>query len=376
MAPQPRHKEVHGAGLRPGRWAKARKFRLWALLAVVLLVVMGSAVVAGTADEEDPSGSPEASPSPSPSPTATPSTSGTPPYRAFHADSWWNAPLPEDAPTNPFGEEILDYLRTGAQSDAGCLTLAGAAGSRWGHPIYWAEPSDPEYDLDDVVDEDIPELDNLRIPEGALPADNGDGSMTVYDLAQGYVVALTDAEYDEDADTWSASGATVTYLDSNGLHEQTGRSDDPRNQGSHRGNNGATMAVPWEAVNAGEIRHVLKVASGPEVADRYVFPMVGSDGDYPGTDPKVPPQGLRLRIKPSVDLEDLDLDPQAFVIAQALQRYGFYIGDSGGTTSLKLENTVAEGRGQLWDLRPDALCGLPFSPSYWDVLAEGYDPSR
>jgi hypothetical protein len=189
------------------------------------------------------------------------------------------------------------------------------------------------------------------------------------------VVMLTDATYDEDSDSWSAAGATVTYLASNGLHVDTGRSDDPRNQGSHRGNNGATAGVSWDEVQDGAIRHVLKVAVGPEVSERYVFPMVGSDGDDPGTDPAVPPQGLRLRIKPSIDLEELGLEGEALVIARALQRFGFYIGDSGGTTALKLENTVAEGRGRLWKVKADDLCGLPFTETYWDVVEEGYDPS-
>jgi hypothetical protein len=200
--------------------------------------------------------------------------------------------------------------------------------------------------------------------------------MTVYDVQAGYVIALTDAEYDADSGSWEASGATVTYLDSNGLHVRTGRSDDPRNQGTHRGNNGATMAVSWDEVQAGAIRHVLKIAAGPEVASRHVFPMVGSDGDYEGEDPAVPPQGLRLRIKPSVDLEAVGLTGEARVIAEAMQSYGIYIGDSGGRTALKLENTVAEGRGQLWSVPADALCDLPFSPRHWEVIAEGYEPPR
>ena len=63
------------------------------------------------------------------------------------------------------------------------------------------------------------------------------------------------------------------------------------------------------------------------------------------------------------------------MIARALQEYGFYIGDSGGTTAIKLQNTYAEGRGQLWNVRADALCGLPFTPEYWDVIDEDYDPT-
>lgn len=305
-----------------------------------------------------------------------PPTPSGKPYRAFSADSWWNTPLPANAPQAAAERAILHYLRTAPESGEGCLTLAGAGDNRWGQPIYWAKPTDTSYDVQGIAYGRPPELNHLRIPAGTRPAGNDDGTMTIFDLRKGYVTALTDADYDATNDEWSASGATVTYLDSNGLHALTGRSDESRNIGTHRGNNGATMAVRWDLVQAGAIRHVLKAASGPEVANRWVFPMVGSDGDYTGNDPAVPAQGLRLRIKASVDLSSLGLHPQALVIARALQRYGFYIGDSGGVTALKLEDTVAEGRGQLWDLAANDLCGLPFTPEYWDVLSERYDPSH
>jgi hypothetical protein len=294
------------------------------------------------------------------------------PFRAFTADSWWNTPLPTDAPSHHRAEDVLQYMRTAEESGGGCLRLAGAEDNPWGQPVYWAQPGDPEYDLNVDIADDPPELRALRIPRGAEPAPNGDDSMTVFDVERGYVVALTAAEYDADRDEWSAGGATVTYLDSDGLHARTGRASDSRNLGSHRGNNGAVMMVRLDEVEAGRIRHVLKVASGPETSTRFVFPMVGSDGW--SSNPAAPPQGLRFRIKPSVDLDALGLEPQARVIAAALQRYGFYIGDSGGVTTLKLEDTPTEGRGDGWSITSDALCGLPFTARYWDVLPAGYEP--
>ncbi len=295
--------------------------------------------------------------------------------RAFSPDSWWNTPIAADAPDNYAETQILDYLRTAPESGGGCLRLAGAGGNPWGHPIYWARRSDPTYDVAGVRGDSPPELDTLRIPRDAQPASNTDGTMSIYDFRKGYVTALTDAAYDPESDSWTAAGATVTYLKSNGLHVNTGQSDDVRNRGTHRGNNGATSTVSWDMVHTGAVRHVLKVAAGPEVANRFVFPMVGSDGDYQGDDPAVPPQGLRMRIRPSVDLEAMNLNPEALIIARTLQRYGFYIGDSGGTTALKLEDTEAEGRGQLWDVSYDDLCRLPFTPDFWDVLPEGYAPT-
>jgi hypothetical protein len=296
------------------------------------------------------------------------------PYRAFSADSWFNTPLPDGAPLNPGGEAILGYLNTGPESGDGCVRLAGAGDSPWGHPIYWSGDGDPVYDLEGVEENRPPEVDRLRIPRSAEPASNSDGHMSIFDMDKGYVVALTDAEFDDERDEWSAAGATVTYLESNGLFAETGQSDDPRNIGTHRGNNGAVMAVRLDMVEAGAINHVLKIAAGPEVSERFIFPMVGSDGDVTSGDPAVPPQGLRLRLKPSLDLESVEMSEQALVIARALQRYGAYIGDSGGVTALKLENTIAEGRGQLWQVSATDLCGLPLTPEYWDVIAEDYDP--
>jgi hypothetical protein len=297
-------------------------------------------------------------------------------FRAFEADSWWNTPLPAAAPLDPNGDAVLNYLRTAPESGSGCLSLAGTGDSPWGQPVYWARSSDRSYHLQGVANNRPPELDSLRIPQIAQRADTGDGNLTIFDRSRGYVTLLTDAHYDRSNDSWSASGATVTYLDSNGLHVGTGFSDNPNNTGTHRGNNGATSVARYDMVQAGAITSVLKISSGPEVAERWVFPMIGSDGHYAGSDAGVPPQGLRLRLKPTLDLNGFGLPPQALVIAKAIQRYGVYIGDSGGSTALKLEDTEAEGRGRLWHLAPDALCVLNFIPAYWDVIAEGYDPSN
>ena len=294
------------------------------------------------------------------------------PLRAFSPDSWWNAPIPADAPTAANSAAILEYMRTAKESGDGCITLAGAENS-WGQPVYWAGPGDTEYDVKVPKVDEPPELANLRIPAGAEAADTSDDAMTIFDVDRGYVVALSGARYNRDTKTWRAGGATVTYLDSNGLSAATGRSDDPRNIGSHRGNNGATMMVRYDEVAAGRIPHVLKVASGPEMSRDFVFPMTGSDGD--SKNPIAPKQGLRFRLKPSVDLDALKLDPQAKVIAQALQNFGFYLGDSGGNTALKLENTDVEGEGQRWTVPADGLCSLPLGPQLWDVLPEGYDPA-
>jgi len=350
-------------GRRGGGWT----LRATGAIGSALLLSLTAACSADVRPREDAAAREEA---PASSSEAAPT--GPPPLRAFTPDSWWNTPVPGDAPHHPRGAEILDYMSTAKESEGGCLRLAGA-GNDWGQPVYWAKAGDPEYDVAINMPDYPPEMHAVRIPHGAESADNSDGSMTVFDVERGYTVALTDAKFHRGTQTWSASGATVTYLDSNGYHARTGQSSDPRNLGSHRGNNAAVMMVRFDEVEAGAIEHVLKVALGPEASSRFVFPMIGSDGHT--RKPDAPPQGLRLRIKPSVDLDELDLDPQAKVIATALQEYGFYIGDSGGSTALKLEDTRTAVGEHRWDTTATALCDLPFDPKFWDVLPEGYRPS-
>ena len=341
---------------------RSRTVRSLALLAACFLVTAACTTPGRSSDTRaEPA-------APSPEETDAPA-----PLRAFTADSWWNTPVPQDAPVHPEERALLRYLSTGKESGGGCLRLAGTEDNKWGQPVYWAGDGDPEYDVE--VDAPIvpPEMENLRIPAGAEAADNNDGSMSIFDVGRGYTVALTEAEYDRATDTWSAGGATVTYLDSNGLHARTGQASDARNEGTHRGNNAAVMMARIDEVEAGRIEHVLKIASGPEASKRFVFPMVGSDGDSRQAD--APPQGLRLRIKPSVDLDALELDRQTLVIARAMQDYGVYIGDSGSVTTLKLEDTRTSRGEQMWKMKPTALCALPLTPEFWDVLPEGYRPS-
>ena len=317
---------------RSGAAAGSPRRRVFIALGAILLssglVSLTAALMSGGADREP---SPRVT-EPTPQARHAPVTKSGRPYRAFAARSWWDTPIPRKAPRHPAQNAILNYMSTAPDSGGGCLSLAGAGQSHWGQPMYWARPSDPSYDVVGILGGGPPELNDVRIPVGARPARNSDGSMSIFDLRQGYVTLLTDAVYDVADNQWSASGATVTYLHSNGLHVLTGQSDQRGNTGIHRGNNGATAGVRWDMVQAGAINHVLKVSSGPELANRWVFPMVGSDGDYAGSDPAVPPQGLRLRIKPSVDLGSLSLHPQALVIARSDVPSGFRASSPFGRT--------------------------------------------
>jgi hypothetical protein len=319
-----------------------------------------------------PTDSPTSTPSPTDaaSPSATPTSpapDGSGAYRAFGPASYWNTPLPADAPVDPRSDEFISFLK--ANNGYNFVKLSGTDSTgKWGNPIYWAGPGDPVHNIANSCSTRQPEeFDDVRIPVGAQPDPTADSAMTVYDVERGMVYGMHWAKRVDG--TWSACGGTVYHLESNGLNGKLPQSNDRRNTG-HRGVPPSAFAVRYDEIRAGALNHVLKIAIGGASPD-YVFPMVGSDGE--STNPSAPPEGSRIRIKPAVDLRQFDLPPAALVIARALQRYGAIIGDeSGGTVNLKVENTIAEGRGFLWRglLEAGSLSAIPLDA--YEVVKLGY----
>jgi hypothetical protein len=301
--------------------------------------------------------------------TVTDSTAAGRPYRAFSRSSYWNTPLPTDAPVARNSDAIIAWLKR--TNDPNYIKLSGTNSSgKWGMPIYWAKRGDPTWDVANSCSLKQPrEFNKVRIPAGAAPDPTSDAAMTVFDRARGVVYGFHKAHFDAQMRRWKACGGTVYYLSSLGLDGRLRQSDQRRNFG-HRGFPPPTWAVRLDEIKAGSIDHVLKIAVDTTGCD-HVFPAVGDECGTRAT--HAPPEGTRIRIKASVDLRRLHLSRAAMVIATALQRYGAVIGDqSGNGPVLKLENTVAEGRGQRWKgrLTTNALADIPLN--LFQVIKLGY----
>ncbi len=80
----------------------------------------------------------------------------------------------------------------------------------------------------------------------------------------------------------------------------------------------------YDEVAAGAILHALRFTA-PLTRRAYIYPARHFASD--STDPALPPMGLRVRLKASVDISRFG--PQARVILVALQRYGMILADNG-----------------------------------------------
>jgi hypothetical protein len=112
-----------------------------------------------------------------------------------------------------------------------------------------------------------------------------------------------------------------------GLHRSDLRSNRLRPDGWTSADAAGLPILPGlvraDEVAAGVIRHALRFTA-PRTRDRHVYPArhdAGSD------DPGLPPMGLRVRLKASVDVSGYPR--QARVVLQALKTYGMLLADNG-----------------------------------------------
>ena len=80
----------------------------------------------------------------------------------------------------------------------------------------------------------------------------------------------------------------------------------------------------YAEVKSGRIDHALRFTA-PRTRRAFVFPARHQAGA--SDDPALPPMGLRVRLKASVDISGYG--PQSRVVLQALKRYGMILADNG-----------------------------------------------
>jgi hypothetical protein len=117
---------------------------------------------------------------------------------------------------------------------------------------------------------------------------------------------------------WSAGSGAIWSLGSNKLRPNTWTSADAAGLPILPG------LARYDEVAAGVIAHALRFTA-PTTRSYHLYPARHDAGD--GSDPALPPMGLRVRLKSSVSLAGFS--PQARVILVALQRYGMILADNG-----------------------------------------------
>jgi hypothetical protein len=187
----------------------------------------------------------------------------------------------------------------------------------------------------DLVKYPIPE--QVKIEGGA--SSKGDRHIISFDTDQCILYELFNV-YKRDSGQWTAGSGAVFDLNSNNLRPDKWTSADAAGLPIFPG------LVRYKEVQSGVINHALRFTA--RTTNRaYLWPARHFASRH--NNPNLPPMGMRLRLKPDIDISNLS--PQAKVIAIALKTYGMILADNGGSLFISGEPNEKWSHWGLKDLK-------------------------
>ncbi|MEV6319112.1 hypothetical protein [Streptomyces sp. NPDC051776] len=236
------------------------------------------------------------------------------------ADSFWRTPA-AGLPLHPKSSAYVSAIGPGdhVHPDFGSGLIDGKP---FGIPVTTVDedvaPSDVSFDYADESDKS-----GYRIPKDVKveggPDGDGDRHVIVWDRHRCNAYELYDAK-PGGGGSWHAGSGAVFDLKDHKLRPDGWTSADAAGLAILPG------LVRYDEVAAGRIDHAIRMTV-PESDRSYVWPARHQAGAEDNKN--LPPMGLRLRLKDSVDTSGMP--EQARVVAEALKKYGAIVADNGSS---------------------------------------------
>ncbi|MEU9163454.1 hypothetical protein AB0D29_24690 [Streptomyces sp. NPDC048424] len=257
-------------------------------------------------------------------------------------DSFWRAPV-DQLPVHPSSAQYVSSIGF-AESLHPDFGSGLTEGEPFGIPITVSDTNLPETKVTlDIAEES--DTSGYRIPSNAKiengPASTGDRHVVVWDRALCKSYELWNAQQEGD-NAWHAGSGAVFDLRSHELRPAGWTSADAAGLAILPG------LVRYDEAAAGRIDHAIRITV-PRSDQSYIWPARHQAGA--AADKSLPPMGLRLRLKSSVDTSQLA--PQAQAVAEALKKYGAIVADNGSPWYITGEENAGWDNAQL-----DALKGF------------------
>jgi len=270
------------------------------------------------------------------------STSGY--SRWYAANSFWNTPISASASIDPNSANIISYAISSYGSGA---TLAND--NAWGLSYVYSAASSKTYTVA-CTEYCSSSTTVLPIPTGTVPNTGSDGHLSVINGAN--EVDMWQAKYDAGNDSWSASTITATTINGWGANCAEGQSCMGANAAGFALLGGA---IRPEEISAGVIPHALSLLTPATRSGYIACPATSSDGK--SSDANAIPEGAQIQLSPSFNVAAQSWAPWQKAIAVALQQYGAFVSDTGGSLAFYAVNDINSGN-VTW-----ASVGMTKSPS-------------
>lgn len=195
-------------------------------------------------------------------------------------------------------------------------------GVPWGIPFVTVQGTQPRVPVSFFYDDEsdpgpYPIPPNAPIEGG--PNATGDRHVIVVDLDNWTLYELFDARPVNGGTSWTAGSGAIFDLNSNAMRPEGWTSADAAGLPIFAG------LARYDEVADGAISHALRFTC-PTTRRAYIPPARHWASSQ--TNPNLPPMGMRVRLKASVDISTFPPDVQ--VILTALKKYGMILADNGG----------------------------------------------
>jgi hypothetical protein len=248
---------------------------------------------------------------PTPTPTSTPNSA---PCTVFPSTNVWNRRV-DGLPVRGDSATLISSIGLDSYLHPDFSSTAWNAGLGYGIPINKVNLSTARSEVAFRWDD---ESDAGPYPIPANPKIEGgsDRHIILWDTEGCDLYELFNAR--KSGGDWLADSGAIWDLRSNALRPDGWTSADAAGLPILPG------LARYDEVAAGVIRHALRFTA-PHTRSAHIYPARHHAGE--GSSASLPPMGLRVRLKASVDISGFG--PQARVILLALQRYGMILADNG-----------------------------------------------
>jgi hypothetical protein len=247
--------------------------------------------------------------------------------RLYSPDAFINTPIDPSPSLAPNSQEMVSQAFENYSSNA---NLSNS--DSWGIPIYNASDQSSSYDVGCQYYGCDTAFGSVHIPTYAQPQFGSDGDLIVFQPGGN--------EFDMWLGQHTATGWTTG---TRWLESSTGPATNCSTQPACGGVDVAKFAlaagmVRPEEIAQGHIDHALAITT-PYTRQGYVAcPAAHTDGRH--DDPNAMPIGAHVQLDPSIDVSALPIPRWEKVVAVALQQYGAYVIDTGGSVSLYAESNL------------------------------------
>jgi hypothetical protein len=288
-------------------------------------------------------------PAPNPTPVPTPDPA-SPVRRWFNDRAICNRPIPAGAQKHAQSDYWMSLQRRIKPRGAKFQLNLGL----WTPAVFVAKSTDPRQTL---VNSDGWTMDNVPIPAGVLALEGSDWGkedsdrmMIILDPAERAMYCFG-ATYVSGGRLYAEAGYGKFHLEGPGFYQP----DDVSPWGGGHSSNaslGFGLVRP-EELRAGVIEHAIACCCDGKIQGAQPIPPALTTDDWQIPTPDGFPNGGRMRLDPTLNLDTLGLGKEAKIIARAMQVYGMFSIERGDGLAIYFESSFGRN--------PDPYAGMDFN---------------